>query len=89
MMQYLFVNVARNTGTTIISAAGGTQFAQERGDLKNGVFTYSILEFLDSHTSASVSELKKYVSVRVSSLTKGQQVPTTRSETRAIDWEIW
>ena len=89
MMQYLFVNVARNTGATIISAAGAAQFAQERGDLKNGVFTYSILEFLDSHSPAKVSALKKYVSARVTVLTKGLQVPTTRTETISVDWDIW
>jgi hypothetical protein len=36
LMQSLFVNVGRSTGATIISAAAGTQFALERGDLKNG-----------------------------------------------------
>ncbi len=39
LMQEVFVNVGRNTGATIISAAAGTQFALERGDLKNGVFS--------------------------------------------------
>ncbi|ANE51925.1 caspase family protein [Flavisolibacter tropicus] len=89
LMQQLFVNVGRSTGTTIISAAGGTQFALERGDLKNGVFTYSILEYLNTHTSATVSELKQYVNQRVPELTKGAQVPTTRTETRQVEWRVW
>jgi len=40
LMQSLFVNVGKSTGATIISAAAGTQFALERNDLKNEVFTY-------------------------------------------------
>jgi WD40 repeat protein len=89
LMQQLFVNVGRSTGATIISAAGGTQFALERGDLKNGVFTYSILEYMNTHASATVSELKNYVNRRVPELTKGAQVPTTRTETRQVEWRLW
>lgn len=89
LMQELFVNIGRGTGATIISAAAGTQFALERGDLKNGVFTYSVLELINSGKSVSVNELKKYVSKRVSDLTKGLQQPTARNETQQFDWIIW
>ncbi|ANE50796.1 hypothetical protein SY85_10065 [Flavisolibacter tropicus] len=89
LMQELFVNVGRSTGATIISAAAGTQFALERNDLQNGVFTYSILEFMKSHSSATVGELKRYVNKRVPELTKGLQVPTARAETKTSDWNIW
>ncbi|ANE51373.1 caspase family protein [Flavisolibacter tropicus] len=89
LMQQLFVNVGRSTGATVISAAGGTQFALERGDLKNGVFTYSILEYMQAHPTASVSELKAYVNQRVPQLTKGAQQPTTRNETKQADWQVW
>ena len=59
LMQDLFVNVGRSTGATIISAAAGTQFALEKGDLKNGVFTYSILELMKQTTTTTISELKE------------------------------
>jgi WD40 repeat protein len=88
LMRELFVNVGKSTGTTIISAAGGTQFALEKGDLKNGVFTYSILEYL-KQPHCSISSLKQYVNKRVTELTAGMQVPTTRSETSAVDWQVW
>jgi hypothetical protein len=42
LMQSLFVNVGKGTGATIISAAGGMQYAQERGDLKM-VFLLTVL----------------------------------------------
>jgi hypothetical protein len=85
LMQELFVSVGKYTGATIISAAGGTQFAQERGDLKNGVFTYSILEYMKDKSSCTVNELKRYVNMRVPQLTNGLQVPTTRTENQSAN----
>jgi len=89
LMQSLFVNVGKSTGATIISAAAGTQFALERNDLKNGVFTYSILEAMNKYSSMKISELKKIVGERVEALTKGLQKPTSRNEMIAVDWRLW
>lgn len=89
LMQSLFVNVGKSTGATIISAAAGTQFALERGDLKNGVFTYSILEAMNKYPTMKISELKKIVGERVEQLTNGLQKPTSRNEAIATDWNIW
>ena len=89
LMQSLFVNVSKGTGTTIISAAGAMQYAQERGDLKNGVFTYSILEAFNNNKSLKVSELKRIVGERVAALTNGLQKPTSRNETINVDWQVW
>ncbi len=89
LMQSLFVNVGKSTGATIISAASGTQFALERNDLKNGVFTYSILEAMNKYPTLKISELKKIVGERVEELTKGLQKPTSRNETIAVDWNLW
>jgi hypothetical protein len=89
LMQELFVNVGKTTGATIISAAAGTQFALEKSNLKNGVFTYSILEYMKQHEHAKLSELKQYVNNRVPELTLGLQVPTSRSETIDVDWKVW
>jgi WD40 repeat protein len=89
LMQSLFVNVGKSTGATIISAAAGNQFALERGDLKNGVFTYSILEAMNKYPTIRISELKKIVGERVEQLTNGLQKPTSRNETIAVDWSLW
>jgi WD40 repeat protein len=89
LMQKLFVNVGKGTGSTIISAAGGMQYAQERGDLKNGVFTYSILEAFNNNLTLKVSALKRQVGNRVLQLTNGLQKPTSRNETNNYDWIIW
>lgn len=89
LMQSLFVNVGKSTGATIISAAAGTQFALERNDLKNGVFTYSILEAMNKYPTLKISELKKIVGQRVEELTKGLQKPTSRNEMITVDWNVW
>jgi hypothetical protein len=89
LMQSLFVNVGKSTGATIISAAAGTQFALERGDLKNGVFTFSILEAMNRYPTMKISELKKIVGERVEQLTNGLQKPTSRNEYISLDWRAW
>jgi len=89
LMQSLFVNVGKSTGATIISAAAGNQFALERGDLKNGVFTYSILEAMNKYPTLKISELKKIVGERVEQLTNGLQKPTSRNENISVDWSLW
>lgn len=89
LMQELFVNVGKSTGATVISAAAGTQFALERNDLENGVFTYSILELMNEKEGVKISELKQIVAARVLQLTNGLQKPTFRNEPRLVDWEVW
>jgi WD40 repeat protein len=90
LMQELFVNVGKSTGAMIISAAAGTEFALEGvNNLPNGVFTYSILEAMNTYPSMKISELKKTVGERVVQLTNGLQKPTSRNETIAVDWQIW
>lgn len=89
LMQDLFVNVGKSTGTTILSAASGTQFALERNDLKNGVFTYAILDAMKRWSTITVSALKKIVSEKVIELTNGLQQPTFRNEMITTDWSVW
>jgi hypothetical protein len=89
LMQQAFVDVGRSTGATMISAAAGTQFALERGALKNGVFIYSILELMKKNSRITISEMKNYVNQRVTELTNGLQVPTSRSENKVMDWQVW
>ena len=89
LMQELFVNVGKGTGATVISASAGTQFALEKGDLKNGVFTYSILEAMRANPGMTVSQLKTIVGKRVVELTNGMQKPTSRNEIINSDWRLW
>lgn len=89
LMQELFANLRRGTGATIISAAAGHQYALEKHALKNGVFTYAVLEYLKSQRESWISALKSHVYTRVMALTAGLQVPTARTETNLFDWSIY
>jgi len=94
-MNELFVNVRNNTGSVIISAAGGQQSALEainvNGEvIQNGAFTFSVLECLrrNKGRELKVNELKQYTERRVEQITGGKQRPTSRQETMEVDWEV-
>jgi WD40 repeat protein len=96
-MNELFVNVRNQTGSVIISAAGGQQSALESvilhgNKIQNGAFTYSVLEYLNSQSGKSealtVNKLKRYVESRVEEITNGKQKPTSRQETMEVDWRF-
>ena len=94
-MQDLFANLNNGNGTTVLSAAGGREYALESDQWKNGVFTYSLLKALknsatdeNANKKISVKELKKAVFTSVKSLTGGRQKPTSRVEL-LDDWDIW
>ena len=95
-MKTLFNDVSKGTGATVISAAGGYEFALESEDWNNGVFTYAILNGLSSGKAdrngdglVYVSELKDYVTLQVVALTDGKQHPTTRSENALNDFILF
>jgi WD40 repeat protein len=98
-MMELFVNVENQTGTTVISAAGGKQDALEGAavlvdgkPISNGAFTYSIIEYLTKNAKnknkLTVNQLKQYAEQRVAEITNGKQKPTSRQETMEVDWDF-
>jgi hypothetical protein len=96
LMQELFSDLRRGTGASVISAAGGAEYAYERESLKNGVFTHSIIRGLkdrqadlDGNGEIIVSELQEYLRDRVSKMTGGRQQPTFRLQNLSNDWIVW
>jgi len=96
-MNELFVNVRNNTGSVIISAAGGQESALEAiilegKSIKNGAFSYCVLEYLQNNSNnpeeLTVNKLKNYVEKRVEEITNGKQQPTSRQETMEVDWSV-
>ncbi len=96
VMQQIFSDFQTGNGTTIISAAGGEEYAFESEEWKNGVFTYSVLRGLadlkadeNSDGVITISELQRYVSRQVQTLTNGKQQPTSRQYNHESDFRVW
>ncbi len=96
LMKELFVDLRRSSGATVISSAGGAEYAIEGDAWKNGVFTYSLIgglrdkaADLNNDGSVMVSELQDFLGQRVSELTQGRQRPTFRAENVGNDWRVW
>lgn len=96
LLKVLFSDLRRGTGTTVIAASAGREFAYEDEKWKNGAFSYTIFEGLklgiaDSNfdRKVSVSELRDYVTNRVVELTANQQTPTSRRENMSRDYIIF
>lgn len=96
LMRVLFSDLRRGSGAMVISSASGAEFAYESGEWSNGVFTYSYLEGLktsnadqNKNSEILVSEIRDYVTLRVTQLTKGKQTPTSRRENLEFDFRVW
>ncbi len=92
----IFADLKANTGITVISSAGGTEYAIESDKWKNGVFTYSLIHGLkdkksglDSKNPVTVFDLLRYLKQEVTRLTAGSQRPTYRSENINNNFVIW
>lgn len=92
----LFADMQPNHGITIVSSAGGAEFALEGSKWKNGVFTYSFLNGisngdadLNKDGKIMLSEITKYVLSNVVKLTNGKQNPTSRIENIYNDIQIF
>lgn len=88
-MQKLFVNVERGTGSTVIAAAAGNQYALEKDNLKHGVFTFSVLSAIYKYPTMRLNQLKRYTNLLVPYLTDGRQQPISRNENIIMDWDVW
>ena len=92
----MFNNLNRGTGTTVISSAGGVEYAMESESWKNGLFTFCLLEGISSMKAdenedgkVMLSELQSYVQDKVHEMSGGKQKPTSRFENISLDYQIW
>ena len=96
LMKELFNDVKKNSGTVVISSAGGMEYAMEGGEWNNGVFTYCFLNGIKSGKAdlnkdgkIMLSEMSTFVRAEVFELTGGRQQPTNRVEVLETDWQLW
>jgi WD40 repeat protein/uncharacterized caspase-like protein len=92
----MFNDLNRGTGTTVISSAGGVEYAMESDEWKNGLFTYCLLEGIKSKKADAnedgkiyLAELQAYIQGKVYHLSRGKQQPTSRFENISLDYQIW
>ncbi|MFN3387199.1 MAG: caspase domain-containing protein, partial [Candidatus Thermochlorobacter sp.] len=95
LFELLFPEVRRGTGAIVVSASGAQEFAFESAQWKNGVFTYAVLQGiqtmqadLNKDGKLMMRELKEYVYRKVQDLTNGMQNPTSRLDNIRLDIEV-
>lgn len=95
LMQDLFSDLRKGSGATVISSAGGAEYAMESSEWKNGLFTYCFLNGLNNERADMngdgkiyITELRQYVYKEVTKMSNGKQTPTARIENIQMDYRI-
>ncbi|MBL7898165.1 MAG: caspase family protein [Crocinitomicaceae bacterium] len=96
LMQDLFSSTQKGSGATVISSAGGAEYAMESDLWKNGLFTYVLINGLtdlaadaNKDGNITVSEIRHFVNTGVKELSKGKQIPSSREENISLDYIIF
>ncbi|CAG5078350.1 caspase family protein [Parvicella tangerina] len=92
----VFADLKESNGITVISSAGGADYAVESDQWENGAFTYCLTKGLksgqtdlDANGVTTVSDLLLYLQINVPIMTHGYQVPTYRTENIDNDFVLW
>ncbi len=96
LSKMLFADMRSSNGSVVISSAGGAEYAMEGGSWKNGVFTFCLLNGIETEEAdlngdhkIMLSELQEYIFSEVYRITGGKQQPTSRVENLKNDFRIW
>ena len=92
----LFSDTRKGTGATVISSAGGAEYAMESDQWQNGLFTYNFIQGFKAHKADAngdgliqISEIRAYVNKQVAAMSNNKQKPTAREENIAVDIVIY
>jgi WD40 repeat protein len=96
LSKILFADMRNNNGATVVSSAGGAEYALEGQQWNNGVFTFCFLDGITENKAdrnkdgkIMLSELQDYINHEVPKLTNERQTPTSRIENLSNDFRIW
>ncbi len=89
LMKEAFIDIRRNNGAYVISAAQSNEYAEENKTIGNGVFTHCLLEQLKNNSSLKINELSVNINKCVSESTKGIQNTANRQELAEFNWQLW
>lgn len=95
-MKFLFTDLRKGTGATVVSSSGGVELSIETNRLRNGLFTYVLINGLMSGDAdlnedgqILISEIQQYTQINVRTLSKGLQTPTSRIQNTELDYRLW
>ena len=96
LMQEIFYGLGSTTGSQVVVATAGDSYAQESAQWNNGVFTYTLLNGLqtgeadlNNDKKVTTDELVNYLRDTVKGLTDGNQVPRFREENLDNHFIVW
>lgn len=95
LMNKLFVDLRRGTGTIVISSSAGKYYSYEDNMHQNGLYTYALKEGLmgaadiNNDEQITINEIKTYLFNRVDELSDGIQKPTIRQDNLEVDFRIY
>ncbi len=89
LMKEAFVDIRRNNGAYVLSAAQSNESAGEGGGISNGWFSSCLIEQLKVNKSITVNELSRKVNACVSAKSAGNQNTDNRQELAEYDWVLW
>jgi hypothetical protein len=96
LTQDLFSDTRKGSGATVISSAGGAEYAMESDSWNNGLFTYAFLSGLNNSAAdenhdglIQVSEIRRFVNGKVAKISGGKQIPSSREENISQDYIIF
>jgi WD40 repeat protein len=89
LMKEAFVDIRRNNGAYVLSAAQSNESAGEGGGITNGWFTSCIIAQLQQNNHMSINELSTKVNQCVSAKSGGNQNTDNRQELAEFNWQLW
>jgi len=89
LMKDAFVDIRRNNGAYVISAAQSYQTAAETEEMENGIFTYALLQILQQNQNMTVNDLNIKINRMVNQKTAGSQNTDNRQELADFNWQLW
>lgn len=89
LMKEAFVDIRRNNGAYVLSAAQSNESAGEGGGITNGWFTSCIIAQLQQNNHMSINDLSTKVNECVSAKSGGNQNTDNRQELAEFNWMLW
>jgi WD40 repeat protein len=93
--RFIYNDLVRRSGAVVFSSSRGGELSYEFDNLKNGAFTYAIIQAFtgeradaDASGTLTVPELRPFVEQEVMRLTGGRQHPTIDRDNITIDLQL-